>query len=88
MSNAPFDAGGKGTPHVFRLRISNVGTDHTKVSLTLPVGLVGVAQRSGAWLLPPDHTIDGLVAQAEREGRVEITWIDEGSDERLELTIE
>lgn len=75
-------------PKIFRLRIVNLANGQTKVSLTLPIGLVGVAQRLGAQLLPPDTTLDVIVAQASAAGGAEIGWEDKARGERLELTVE
>jgi hypothetical protein len=75
-------------PRRLRLRIVNVTNGQVKVSLMLPVGLVSVAQRLGAQLLPPDSSIEALTAQAEQHGTARLEWVDPAHDERLELTLE
>ncbi|HEY0605962.1 MAG TPA: hypothetical protein VGD58_23765 [Herpetosiphonaceae bacterium] len=71
-----------------RLRIVDVTNGQIKVLLMLPVGLVSVAQRLGAQLLPPDSSIEALTAQAEQHGIARLEWVDPAHEERLELTIE
>lgn len=75
-------------PRSLRLRIVNVGNGQVKVSLTLPVGLVSVAQRLGARLLPPDASVEEVVRLAEQQGVAQLAWVDPEHDERLELTLE
>ncbi len=75
-------------PHLLRLRIVNLDNNQIKVMLSLPITLVGVAQRLGARLLPADTSIETVVAQASRDGVAELAWIDETHRERLELTVE
>ncbi len=74
-------------PRTLQLQIIDLHTDQTKVMLRLPVGLVKVAQRLGARLLPPDHTIDDVLAAAYR-GETQLQWVDLENNERLELTLE
>ena len=71
-----------------RLRIRNSVTEQLKVSLAVPITLVGVAQRLGAPLLPPGTTIEMIVALAQQEGVAQLAWDDPTHSERLELTIE
>lgn len=71
-----------------RLRIVDVTNGQIKVLLMLPVGLVSVAQRLGAQLLPPDSSIEALTAQAEQQGIARLEWVDPAHEERLELTLE
>jgi hypothetical protein len=71
----------------FQLRIVDLRTSQIKVSLNLPVGLVAVAQRQGARLLPPDHTMAQLLAVA-RAGKKTLQWVDLENNERFELTFE
>ena len=87
-TNGPSQGGATGSPRSLRLRIINVTNEQVKVSLTLPVGLVSVAQRLGARLLPPDATVEAVVAQAEQQGVAQLAWVDEEHGERLELTLE
>ncbi len=75
-------------PHSLRLRIINITNEQVKVSLTLPVTLVNVAQRLGAQLLPPGTTVEEVVAQAQQQGVAQLAWVNAGHDERLELTLE
>ena len=75
-------------PRALRLRIVNISNGQVKVALTLPVTLVSVAQRLGARLLPPDASVEEVVAQAEQQGVAQLAWVDAVHDERLELTLE
>ncbi len=76
------------TPKTLRLRIVDIASGQLKVSLALPVNLVGVAQRLGAQLLPPDQTVESVVAQAEQDGVAELAWEDAAHGERLQLSLE
>lgn len=71
-----------------RLRIVNIANEQIKVSLALPTTLVGVAQRLGAQLLPPDTSIDTIIALAQQDGVAQLAWVDPTHGERLELTVE
>ncbi len=87
----PIGAGssqGTTAPRALRLRIVNISNGQVKVALTLPVTLVSVAQRLGARLLPPDASVEEVVAQAEQQGVAQLAWVDAVHDERLELTLE
>jgi hypothetical protein len=77
-----------GPSHSLQLRIIDINTGQLKVALTLPIGLIGTAQRLGAMLLPPDTSIDTIVLQAESEGVAQHVWTDDQHAERLELTVE
>src|SRR3712207_2888243 len=50
---------------VLRIRISDAESGRVKVNLTLPVGLVGVAGRLGARLLPREHNRPELISAIE-----------------------
>ena len=76
------------SPRSLRLRIINRSNGQVKVALTLPVSLVSVAQRLGARLLPPDASVEAVVAQAEQQGVAQLAWENTEHDERLELTLE
>jgi hypothetical protein len=71
-----------------QLRIVDVTNGQIKVLLMLPAGLVSVAQRLGAQLLPPDSSIEALTAQADQYGIARLEWVDPAHEERLELTLE
>jgi hypothetical protein len=92
MSNASPQSGlasqSSPRPRTLRLRIVNMTNGQVKVALTLPVGLVSVAQRLGARLLPPNGSIEALTAQAEQQGSAHLEWVDPAHEERLELTLE
>ena len=75
-------------PRTLRLRIVNMTNGQVKVALMLPVGLVSVAQRLGARLLPPNGSIEALLTQAEQQGSAQLEWVDPAHEERLELTLE
>ncbi len=93
-------AGGSIVPHalahdhrlhnrVLRVRITDVDTGRVKVALMLPVGLVGVAVRLGARLVPasPDaSTLLGTIERGELKEPVEI--LDEENGERVEIALE
>jgi|GEM_PF-4330850 len=81
-SDSPFH------PQMLRLRITDIETSHTKVTLAVPVTLVGVAQRLGAQLLPSNVAVDTLIAEAMQTGTARLEWIDTTHNERHELTIE
>lgn len=87
-TNAAPGSGLASTPRALRLRIVNISNGQVKVSLTLPVTLVSVAQRLGARLLPPSASVEEVVAQAEQQGVAELAWVDAEHGERLELTLE
>lgn len=70
------------------LRIINVTNGQIKVELCLPINLVGIAQRSGAQVLPPNTSLEAIVAQASQTGAVHFSWEDAAHEERLELTLE
>lgn len=88
MTNTPPSQNPTTRPHSLRLRIINITNEQVKVSLTLPVTLVNVAQRLGAQLLPPGTTVEEVVAQAQQQGVAQLAWVNAGHDERLELTLE
>ncbi len=93
-------AGGPIVPHaaahdhrlhnrVLRVRITDVDSGRVKVALTLPVGLVGVAVRLGARLVPagPDTPkLLGTIERGELVGPMEI--LDEDNGERVEIALE
>lgn len=81
-------SGSTSAPRTLRLRIIDLSNNKVKVSLALPVSLVGVAQRLGAHLLPPNQTVEGVVTQVEQHGVAELAWVDATHEERLELTVE
>ncbi|MDP9309537.1 MAG: hypothetical protein M3R24_01345 [Chloroflexota bacterium] len=88
ITNGAASQGAPGSPRSLRLRIINRSNGQVKVALTLPVSLVSVAQRLGARLLPPDASVEAVVAQAEQQGVAQLAWENAEHDERLELTLE
>lgn len=70
------------------LRIINISNGQLKVELCLPISLIGTAQRLGAHVLPPNTSLEALVAQARTDGVEQLAWVDEAHGERLELTLE
>lgn len=75
--------------HVLRIRITEVETGQHKVEMTLPIGLVSVALRQGARLLPPNMTGFDLVGAIERgELRTPLMFHDEQNGERIEIQVE
>jgi hypothetical protein len=74
---------------VLRVRITDVDSGRVKVALTLPVGLVGVAVRLGAQLVPAGpgtSTLLGTIERGELKEPVEI--LDEDNGERVEIALE
>jgi hypothetical protein len=74
-------------PRTLHLQIIDLQTGQIKVVLRLPVRLVEIAQRLGAQLLPPGHTVDTVLAAAHH-GHAQLQWVDRENNERLELTLE
>ena len=74
---------------LLHIRITDVETRRLKVAVTLPVGLVGVAMRLGARLLPPSY-VDGDLRAAIERGELESPIIvdDEENGERIEISLE
>jgi hypothetical protein len=74
---------------VLRVRITDVETGRLKVGLTLPVGLVGVATRLGARLVPEGPDTPELLDSIER-GELEqpVVLLDENNGERVEIELE
>jgi hypothetical protein len=74
---------------VLRVRISDVETGRLKVGLTLPVGLVGVATRLGARLVPDGPDTSELLASIER-GELDkpVVILDQENGERVEIELE
>lgn len=87
-ANTPERSGENARSRTLQLRIIDTNNGQVKVALTLPVGLVGVAQRLGAQLLPAATTIETVVMQAEQQGVANLAWADEAHAERLELRVE
>lgn len=74
---------------VLRVRIVDVDTERLKVGLTLPAGLVGVATRLGARLVPPVPHAASILDVVERgELREPMVILDEQNGERVEISIE
>ncbi len=74
---------------VLRIRISDSETGRLKVNLTLPIGLVGVAGRLGARLLPREHSRPELISAIERgELHEPVVIDDEQNGERIEVSVE
>jgi hypothetical protein len=71
------------------IRITDFDTGRLKVSLTLPAGLVGVALRQGARLIPSGHGSLDLVGAIERnELTAPLVVVDEQNGERVEISLE
>jgi hypothetical protein len=74
---------------VLRVRITDVETGRQKVGLTLPVGLVGVATRLGARLVPAGLDTPELLDTIERGELAEpVVILDEDNGERVEIALE
>lgn len=73
---------------VLRIRITDVETGRLKVGLTLPAGLVPVALRQGARLVPPGQTDFDLVAALEQEQDNTTLVVDDARNgERVEISL-
>ena len=74
---------------VLRVRITDVATGRLKVGLTLPAGLVSVALRQGARLLPEAQSAFDLVGAIERNGLASPYVVDDVQNgERVEISLE
>lgn len=74
---------------VLRVRITDVDTGRLKVGLTLPAGLVSVALRQGARLLPQAQSAFDLVGAIERNGLASPYVVDDVQNgERVEISLE
>jgi hypothetical protein len=74
---------------VLRVRISDVETGRLKVGLTLPVGLVGVATRLGARLVPAGLDTPELLDTIARGELAEpVVILDQDNGERVEIALE
>ena len=74
---------------VLRVRITDVDTGRLKVGLTLPAGLVSVALRQGARLLPEAQSAFDLVGAIERNGLSSPYVVDDVQNgERVEISLE
>ena len=74
---------------VLRVRITDIETGRLKVGLTVPAGLVSVAVRLGARLVPPGHDDAELVDAIERaELPSPLIIDDEQNGERVEISME
>ena len=74
---------------MLRVRIVDVDTGRLKVGLTLPAGLVGVATRLGARLVPPVPHAASMLEAVERGELSEPMVIDDaGNGERVEISLE
>ena len=73
---------------VLQIRITDVETGRLKVGLTLPAGLVPVALRQGARLLPAAHSHLDLVAAIENNAlQSPMVVEDEQNAERIEISL-
>ena len=73
---------------VLRIRITDVETGRLKVGLTLPAGLVPVALRQGARLLPPGQTDLDLVAAIENNDLQSPLIVEDAENgERVEISL-
>jgi hypothetical protein len=74
---------------VLRVRIVDVETGRLKVGLTLSAGLVGVATRLGARLVPPVPHAASMLAAIERGELSEPMVIDDARNgERVEISLQ
>ena len=74
---------------VLRVRITDVVTGRLKVGLSLPAGLVAVALRQGARLIPPGHDDLDLVAAIDQgDLQAPVVIEDEQNGERVEISLE
>lgn len=74
---------------VLRIRVTDSESGRLRVSLALPIGLVRVAIRQGARLLPPGQEGRDLLLAAERSDFCEPVIVhDEKHGEQIEVSIE
>jgi hypothetical protein len=74
---------------VLRVRVTDVETGRVKVSLTLPAGLVPVALRQGARLIPAGQSDFDLVAAIEEHQQATtLTVDDQQNGERVEISLD
>jgi hypothetical protein len=74
---------------VLRVRVTDVETGRVKVSLALPAGLVPVALRQGARLIPAGQADFDLVAAIEeKEQGTTLVVDDEQNAERVEISLD
>lgn len=74
---------------VLRVRITDLETGRLKVGLTLPVGLVGVATRLGARLVPEGPDTPELLESIEwGELDKPVVILDQENGERVEIELE
>ena len=74
---------------VLRIRVTDSETGRLRVNLALPIGLVRVAMRQGARLLPSGQESTDLLLRAERgELRQAAIISDEKHHEQIEVAIE
>ncbi len=74
---------------VLRIRITDVDTGRLKVGLSLPAGLVSVALRQGARLIPRARNGPDLSAVIDGNGLQEPLVVeDEQNGERVEISLE
>lgn len=74
---------------VLRVRITDIDTGRVKVGLTLPIGLVGVATRLGARLIPEGPDTPDLLESIERGELTEpVVILDQENGERVEIELE
>jgi hypothetical protein len=74
---------------VLHIRIIDVATGQLKVGLSVPAGLMRVALRQGARLLPPGVDTVGLLAAAEHgQHHAPVIADDVAHGERFEISID
>ena len=82
---------GFGSTHTLRVQVTDAGTGRTKVSVSVPAGLVRSALRMGARFAPQEADIDfdALVAAAQKGavGKL-VDLVNPERNERIEIFVE
>ena len=82
---------GASTPRWFRVRVTDLKTGKSKVSVNIPMGLVNVGMKMGARFAPEMEGVDfeelSSAIQSGESGKV-MDVIDEEEGERVEIFVE
>jgi hypothetical protein len=82
---------GASTPRWFRVRVTDLATGKSKVSVNIPMGLVNVGMKMGARFAPEMESVDfeelSDAVRSGASGKV-MDVIDEEEGERVEIFVE
>jgi len=82
---------GASTPRWFRVRVTDLSTGKSKVSVNIPMGLVNVGMKMGARFAPDMEGVDfDVLTEAVRSGASGkvMDVVDEEEGERVEIFVE